>query len=98
MSLRTSTTSPTPYVTEHAADQWDARTDPDSVAPETAWAHSQRVVGAERPTRTDECRLHRPTRTLLLRNGYAVVTVLSESEFDPPVERVVEPLLEEVDA
>jgi len=83
-----------PHVTDHAAARWDQRTSPDSVAPETAWKAGQRVSGPEIPTGTDECRVHQATRTVLLRAGGSIVTVLSERELDEDVQRDVAPLLE----
>ena len=80
----------TPHVTDHAADQWDERTDPRSVAPETAWAHAQRHDGASISLHgPDEVRYHCPTRTLLLRVGHAIVTVYPETFLDEPARRVV---------
>lgn len=84
-----STASTTPLVTDHADTRWDERTGADSVAPETAWRHGQRIRAAERPTGTDECRLHHPTRTLLLRQGHRIVTVLSATELPEDVQRTI---------
>lgn len=79
----------TPIVTGHAAERWDERTPADSVAPEAAWRHGQRIRAAERPTRSDECRLHHPTRTLLLRQGSRIVTVLLSAECTQDVQRAI---------
>lgn len=65
-----------PFVTGHAGDQWDARTDADSVAPETAWEHGQRIDANGPPPHADEIRLHHDSRALLLRRGPVVTTVL----------------------
>ncbi|QLH81015.1 hypothetical protein [Halosimplex pelagicum] len=96
MSRATAADTGTPPVTEHAADRWDARTDPASVAPETAWRHAQRVRAAERPTGTDEVRFHAPSGALLLRCGTSIVTVLDATDDDPrrDVQQAVAPLLE----
>lgn len=75
----------TPLVTGHAAERWDERTPADAVAPETAWRHSQRERSVERRFGADECRLHHPTRTLLLRVGNSIVTVLSPAEIPEDV-------------
>ena len=69
-----------PYPTAHALDRWDERTNPGSVSPETAWAHSQRHDGATAACGVPEVRLHPPTGALLLRDGFRIVTVLTEDE------------------
>lgn len=79
----------TPLVTAHAAQRWDERTPAAAVAPETAWRHGQRIRAAERPTGMDECRLHHPTRTLLLRQGLRIVTVLSSAEYTEDMQRAI---------
>lgn len=66
-----------PTLSPHAADRWDERTAPDSVAPETAWHHAERRSDLERPCRADEVRLHRPTGTILVRDGLDIVTVMA---------------------
>jgi hypothetical protein len=86
----------TPHITQHAATRWDARTPADSVAPETAWTLGQHVAGPERPTGTDECRVHHATRTVLLRCNNCIVTVLSERELGRDAHRHVAPVLEEI--
>jgi len=63
-------------LSDHAVFRWDERTPADSVAPETAWAHGQRITDLERVTGADECRYHRPTETVLLRRDRTIVTVL----------------------
>ena len=86
-----------PFVSDHAATRWDQRTAPDSVAPEIAWEQAQHVSGPEVATGTDECRVHHPTRTVLLRTSGSIVTVLSERELQEDVQRYVDPVLQEVD-
>jgi|GEM_PF-1674436 len=94
--MATTRTTGAPPVTEHAANRWDTRTDPASVAPETAWAHAQRVRAAERPTGTDEVRFHAPSGALLLRCGTSIVTVLdaTDDNLRRDVQQAVAPLLE----
>ncbi|WP_323190427.1 hypothetical protein [Halostella sp. PRR32] len=87
-----------PHVTQHAAQRWDKRSPSDSVAPETAWSEGQRVSGPERPTGTDECRVHHSTRTVLLRCNSRIVTVLTERELDQDAHRYVAPVFEEATA
>jgi len=82
-----------PVVSNHAGKRWDQRTPPDSVSPETAWEHSQRVNGPERLTGTDEARVHLPTQTVLLRSQDCIVTVLSERECSRDVYNYVEPVI-----
>lgn len=65
-----------PPVSHHAAQRWDQRTAPDSVAPETAWAHGQRI-NTDRTFRASEVRYHRPTGTLLLHKPPSIMTVLT---------------------
>lgn len=72
--------SQTPPVTYHAGDRWDQRTDPDSVAPETAWTHGQRITVGSQPIRADEVRLHHSSETLLLRQASMITTVYSLDE------------------
>lgn len=86
-----------PFVSDHAASRWDERTEPGSVSPESAWKQAQHVSGPEVPTGTDECRVHHPTRTVLLRTSGSIVTVLSERELQEDVQRHVDPVLQEVD-
>lgn len=62
------------YVSEHAAERWDERTAPDSVAPETAWMSSERRTDIEGTHGFDEARLHRPTGVVLGRCRAAIVT------------------------
>ena len=82
-------------MTDHAADRWDERTPPHSVSPETAWKRGQRIISLTRTTTiiADECRLHHPTRSLLLREGFRIATVLSESEFDEDAQEAVDAIL-----
>lgn len=84
-----------PNVSEHAADQWDARTDPGSVAPEMAWEHAQRVTGVEPIVHADEVRLHQATETLLLRVSGSIMTVLSRSEWRDDVYHAIKHALPE---
>jgi DNA-binding PadR family transcriptional regulator len=64
------------FVSEHAADRWDERTPPDSVAPETAWEHSERRTDLRGPSDFAEVRYHRATGVVLGRCGATIVTVL----------------------
>jgi hypothetical protein len=61
---------------DHLAMRWDERTDPDAVAPETAWEEASRLRDAEILTGADECRYHRDTGTILLRNKHTLVTAM----------------------
>ena len=69
-----------PPVSEHAADRWDERTDPRSVAPETAWEHAQRLCGAGPIVHVSEVRFHHGTGTLLLYEPPSITTVLAIDE------------------
>ena len=65
-------------VTDHAAARWDARTDPSSVAPETAWKEGYPFALTDPEFhRIDEARVHRPTATVIFRMQTSVVTVWS---------------------
>jgi len=88
----------TPYVTQHAAQRWDERSPASSVAPETAWKTGQRTTGVAKRHGTDECRVHEPTQTVLLRRNYRIVTVLSVRELDQDAYRHVAPVFEESEA
>jgi len=78
----------------HAAARWDQRAPADAIAPEVAWEHAQRVDGLPLLTGTDECRVHQPTRTVLLRRDSCIVSVLSERELSQDEYRYVAPVLD----
>ncbi|WP_135302614.1 hypothetical protein [Haloarcula amylovorans] len=80
--MATAFTPDTPFVTAHAADRWDERTAPDSVAPETAWAHAQRI-DAGGPFRSVDVRLHHGSETLLLREHGAITSVYQLNRLTP---------------
>jgi hypothetical protein len=61
---------------DHLAMRWDERTDPDTVAPETAWEEASRLRDVELLTGADECRYHQDTGTILLRVNHTLVTVM----------------------
>jgi|AntRauTorckE6833_2_1112554.scaffolds.fasta_scaffold04487_6 hypothetical protein len=67
-------------VSEHALDRWDERTDPTSVAPETAWKHGQRVAVTAPFQAVDEVRYHRASGTLLLYRAPTINTVYDVDE------------------
>ena len=79
-----------PPVTKHAADRWDQRTAPDSVAPETAWEHAQRITVPGPVVRADEVRLHGDTGALLLRRGPCIATVLTVTEASDELSHAIE--------
>jgi len=76
------------FVSKHAADRWDERTPPDSVAPETAWRCSERRADLTLDTGLDEVRLHRETHVLLGRNGAVIVTALPMDDYISDLGRV----------
>lgn len=84
-----------PPVSEHALDRWDERSNPSSVAPETAWRHGQRVAPTGPFRNVDELRYHRETGTLLLSNGLSLSTVYAVDELDDRQRGAVEHALEE---
>ena len=88
MSLDQPAQTRAPPVTWHAGDRWDDRTDADSVAPETAWAHGQRI-DAGGPLRNVDVRLHRDSGTLLLRKGGVIVSIYALDDLQPAVYRAV---------
>lgn len=64
-------------LTRHASQRWDARTAPDSVAPETAWREAWPVaIDAPAYRHMDEIRFHNPTGTALLASLGSLVTVI----------------------
>ena len=82
MSLNTSARA-SPAVTKHAGNRWDQRTDPGSVAPETAWQYGQRISVGSQPICADEVRLHWSSGTLLLRKAGTITTVYTLDELTP---------------
>lgn len=65
-------------VSGHAAERWHQRTDSPGVGPIIAWSESERrelehVSG-------DEVRYQRATKTLLVRKGNVLVTVLGAAD------------------
>lgn len=71
-------------VSDHAADRWDQRTPPTSVAPETAWTEALPVGSTPTKVRNmDEIRYHTPTETLLFRAATRIVTVYERDESQP---------------
>lgn len=71
-------------VSEHAADRWDQRTPPTSIAPETAWGEALPVgVSSPRYRNLDEIRYHTATETLLFRDATRIVTVYERDESQP---------------
>jgi len=81
------------FVTDHALERWDTRTDPTSISPEAAWQRAQRVSGPEMEMGGDEARVYVPEGVLLLRVAHSIVTVVSEREMQDRVRRHVAPLL-----
>lgn len=94
MSAETAT-SDVPIVSEHAHDRWDERTNPTSVAPETAWLHAQRVAADGPFLNVDELRYHRATRTLLLYDSPTITTVYSVDNLTDRAHAAVEHALED---
>lgn len=78
-----------PVVTQHAAQQWDRRTPPESVAPETAWREAWEMRLEAHPDyhNIHETRFHRPTETVFLRITGVIRTILAAS--GPESERIV---------
>lgn len=70
-----------PVVTRHAATQWDRRTPPDSVAPETAWGDAWEMRLEAHPDyhNLHETRFHQPTETVFLRITGVIRTILAAS-------------------
>lgn len=83
-----------PILTRHAGDQWDTRTQDDSVAPETAWDHGQRIQAGAPFHGVDEVRYHRATGTLLLRKASTLMTVYDVDELQPDAYHAVKHALE----
>lgn len=83
-----------PFVTGHAGDRWDDRTRDDSVAPETAWEHSQRIRAGGPFHGADEVHYHQETGTLLLRKASTLMTVYDVDELQPDAYHAVKHALE----
>lgn len=82
-------------ITDHAADRWDERTSPDSVAPEAGWHAGTRLPPRVCGKHADEYRVYEPEAVVLARRDRSVVTVLATT--GPDAERwLVEAVYEAV--
>lgn len=75
-------------VSSHAAERWHQRTKTPGVGPIVAWNEAERREISDLDA--DEIRYHKPTGTLLLKNGGVLVTVIEVATARQPIRKAVE--------
>jgi len=81
----------------HASDRWHKRAGDDSIHPAEAWREASQMAVPEPEYRNvDEARYHRPTHTVLLRQGAEITTTLSmdPDDVDSPQGRALRQAVE----